>query len=1402
MKKVNIVLFIVLIVLVSLYCCGAQPEKAVVPAQPNTPSEPQPEPEKTTEANEPLTEPWPEEEKEIEEPPPVKAEPVKVVPLESPSPEEIAEASKTPLPEKPIVDKSETVTEETDPIIETPLEAPVIEEPLEAPSPPAISYQDDFFSSFSIDSSDLIEGERGVVITNPKIISYYESQVLVTGSFTGFRDITTAGWEIEGTDRNGKLSLNKGSDFSFQLNTSDLSDTQVLRIFAEDSAEKTAEGIIILMDDGIGPEIRITAPSNNSIYNLESVIKGTISGEMKNAVIEFIGGGIELPVETDSGGHFSINIAEFFKQESEPNVLPYNPVFKLIAEDNNHDISTEYLSLFNSSPGSGISIKSPRENDLFDTEIIIEGTAEDYRELSWDIVDTGFSGIIQTDNGKFSYPLQLSGLGDRIIIRISGKSGDTTETATIRMFDSRKTPSLNLTEPLNGGYYTELIPLKGRAGDEGEEVFSTVKSISWGIPGTENINNLIFFEEDGSFTIDLSLRDYNGLLPLELKLEDYNNNFNRQLLLLKDGKKSPEIKLTLPKSEAEYGAFIDIAGIIRDPYAETSFGGIEEASYEILSTDNYEAEPITGKLELYESNTFGTQIPSYDIKGNQQLIIEVTAKNGNSVTKTIDMEKSVNDITSFDFKAEESRLTADWRPILATEARYSLLLTNDGSDPTIENSQVFRDVTPPLVLEQVENGKLYSAKLLAETELGNLESGVLRSIPAGPDTFRLKAKGAFKQIQLTWNNIPGSDTYSIFRTDDSQKSFTLLTTGVFGEKYIDKEISYGREYYYYITPENHEYARSGYAGASMQKAPDERIVKLNKLSDFSPVDIDVVGNYVYTAAGDDGLFIVDITSPESLSITGSMNEVSPVAVNVRGDYAYLACGVAGLNIVSILDPGLPVVTGRRTTTDASDVCLKNDYAYVADNEGGIKIIDIKDSRNPERIATIPDILSSKLFLTGNLLVSNHSSGVIIFDITEPDAPKMIAEYPYPGVKDIIIADDIAYLLSDRSGLIILDISSPENPELLSTYNLTAPESLTVSGNFIYVAAGRNGLKIIDISSRKNPKAFDSLRTGNAKALDISGEHVIIAETTGLTAIQTFLQGVSFIINKLITAVTSTSVALYKTLSFIPAKEDGLITLDVSSPASPIRLNPEIPFDYAGEIEIDGENLYISTAEDAVALYEISLNQSMPVFNGPVYTVDLSSPVSNMNINVSSDDEKLLSVCTEDGTISFIRNGTITGTVESIEGRDCFIKGQTIFISDNRAGLMIYSTENETGTPELISSIEIERADFLLSYNNYLLVAGRKGISFFDITDPETPVETGMIKTNYAENGVINGKYLYLAEGYKGLLIYDLSDPLTPVLASICDTVYASDLVIMDDYAFITDGTGFNTVQIFIPDWIN
>ncbi|MDC7225635.1 MAG: hypothetical protein PQJ61_02595 [Spirochaetales bacterium] len=77
----------------------------------------------------------------------------------------------------------------------------------------------------------------------------------------------------------------------------------------------------------------------------------------------------------------------------------------------------------------------------------------------------------------------------------------------------------------------------------------------------------------------------------------------------------------------------------------------------------------------------------------------------------------------------------------------------------------------------------------------------------------------------------------------------------------------------------------------------------------------------------------------------------------------------------------------------------------------------------------------------------------------------------------------------------------------------------------------------------------------------------------------------------------------------------------------------------------------------------------------------------------------------------------------------------------------------------------------------------------------------MLNTNYAEGILFRGTQLYLAEGYKGLSVFDISTPQNPVQLSTCDTLYASDIAIQDDYAFITDGTGLNTVKIFIPDWL-
>ena len=1385
-NKVNIVLLIVLLVLICFYCCDRQPEEVAGIAETSTIQE-QPEP-AAEEVAEPEIQPVVPEPEPVEEPAP------------SPEPVVIEEPATQPEPVPPETPKP--VVEEKVPEPPAPQPAP---EPQAAPKPRPEAEKIDYSSFaqlFAADDSAFEKDQHEVVITSPEIISFYKSTVHISGHFFGFPDIAAAGWIIKETEHEGEISVGNDMSFDFSIDTSGFNNTLVVNVFAEDSEGKRAESLIVLVNDGIGPSVSISSPSNNSVYTTAEKITGTINGELKTAVMELLGSGIQIPLEISQNGRFSLELSGFFDGYGENSELPFNPIFKLTAEDNNLNITTEYLSLFSRSPGSGISVTSPFDGDYFDSGITVTGTAAGYRELSWDIPDTGFSGTIKTeDGGAFNYPLYLSGIADRMLFRLTAEGRDKTESYTFRMSDSRNTSELNITEPVNGGYYTNLIPLKGTVGSKDEDVFTTVKNLTWRIPGSESGSNLIFFEEDGSFLLDMSLYNYSGLLPIELKLDDYNNNTSRQILLLRDGKQPPEIRLSLPKPESEYGSFIDIVGTIVDPYEGTPFGGITEASYEIASTENFDVEPLTGKLELFEGNSFGIQLPALDMEGNQQLSLTASAANGNSITHTIEMAKSDTGITSFTLSAEEGVITAVWRPIQATEADYTLLLTDDGSVPSMDNAVLIKDAEPPVILNRIDNERLYSVKLIADTEYGLLESDVQQVIPAGPDTFRLKSEGAFKQIKLSWNPVKGAETYSIFRTDDSRAPFNLLTTGVTDSNYIDKEISYGRDYFYYITPDNHEYAKSGYVSGTMKKAPDERVIQLNELSTFIPVDIDVTGNYVYTAAGKDGFRIIDITSPEMMSVKGAMNDIEAYAVEVRGDYAYLACGPGGLNIVNIMDPGLPVITGKRTTVSASDVCLKDNIAYIADQDSGLKVIDIASSTSPERISTITDINSSIVYSVDNLLFSDDSSSLRVFDISDPAKPAGITEYNYNDIRDIIVEDNIAYLLSGRLGLIILDISDIKTPIQLSTLSLTNPAAFTKSGSFIYVADGRNGLKIINVSNLKKPVNFDSLKSGNTVAIDVSGENVIVAETTGLTTIQTFLQGVSFVINKFITTIRSTSIAIYKTLSFIPAKSDGLLVLDISSPESPVEVKANITPDYAGDIVIDGNDLYMCTADNAVSLFRIKAAESGAELSEPVFTVEFNSSIKNIHICSLPGNVKHIAVCCDDGTVSLINNGEITSTIESIAGRDCIAVNGTAYLSDNRAGLMIYNLETESGAPELTGSVEIERADFMLQYGKYILVAGRKGIFFYDVSSPSTPVQTAFIKTNYAENGVIKGNYLYLAEGYKGLTVYNLKDPLNPILISVCDTVYASDLAIVDDYAFIMDGTGVNTVKIFIPDWI-
>lgn len=1251
-----------------------------------------------------------------------------------------------------------------------------------------------------------------ITVTSPDTVSYYHSNASVKGKVSGFSGKAQLSWQLAGSSQSGSEQIVAGGNFSFTVDTTGMTGTQLVRITASANGSENSEKILLLINDNTGPAIIADSAGKWLRASDNFTVTGKVinaaddrrTNEIKSVTADLIGITDPVPLDISRDGSFNLSSsAPLFGS-----VSPSDAVLRIQAEDYNSNFTSEYFLILTEFPDDPITLTSPANGDLFSDEIIVKGTAPGFSEVFWDIPGSVFSGTVKTETGNssFSFPITLSGITDNCLLRVSASKNGKTALATRNLYNMHKPPAVEIKNPSSGDFYSDSILLKGnivstkdtnlsdKSSSGDTSPIDKVKSLAWGIPGTENIGNLIFLDTDGSFSLDIGTSDYSGMLPVEISTEDYNGNIGHNFLLLQDGKRKPEFFIASPSDNSYFGAYIYIKGTVKDPYNGTSFGGIKDIRYNISSVDDFNQEPVTGSIQPDRQNNFNAEIPTNKLSGRYQLSLEAEAKNGNTAETVYNIEKGGSDITGVSLNYASGELTADWDSIPGVKS-YSLYMTNNGEDPDETNAQIFKNVSSPVALNGITTGHLYKIRIKAETDYGILWSGSENYIPADNRTFNLKAEGDFKQIKLNWKDIPASDTYSVYRSIDKSDNFSLVRISQEGTSFIDKDVSFGVTYQYYITPEGYDYSKSNTASASILKAPEERIKELNQLSSFTPVDIDVTGSYAYVAAGADGFRIVDLTTPEHMAVTGMLDGPECNGIRVRGDYAYITCGSRGLYIINIMDPVSPFTTGNRPTTDAKDVELKDNYAFVSDGSSGIRIIDVSDARFPSKIASIEDHASDCLCISGNLMISGNSDGASIYDISNPLSPGRLSSVPAPQVVDIAVSGQLLYILSEKSGLLIYNLSAPDSPQAISSFRLNAPEALIIEDSYAYVADGKYGLKVINISNPAKPFIFDSFKTGKAVSIDDYNDNVIIAEDTGLSVFRAFLRGVSYVINVLNLNGKAHGISIFRDLAFLPGKSAGLHVFNISTPSAPIEKQIDNTPAYSGITAVYGTELYTTTAPDTVSVFDLSGIDSGSFTEKPLAEYKLQSEIRAVSVT-----DNLLCAVTKENGVHFFRDGSEAGAITAADARCCVVKNNTAYISEYKEGLQVWDI-SDPAAPELYATLKINGATDISTDHDLLILTGGNGVYIYDISDRQKPEQLGYIKSDFAEKTVIHDGYLYLAEGYRGLSIYSLKDPGNPELVSSCDTIYAVDLAITGSYALVTDITGLSTVKIFIPDWV-
>lgn len=189
--------------------------------------------------------------------------------------------------------------------------------------------------------------------------------------------------------------------------------------------------------------------------------------------------------------------------------------------------------------------------------------------------------------------------------------------------------------------------------------------------------------------------------------------------------------------------------------------------------------------------------------------------------------------------------------------------------------------------------------------------------------------------------------------------------------------------------------------------------------------------------------------------------------------------------------------------------VADDYLYTIDG-AEIKVFDVKQSLPSLKTEVTVTFGIETLFpLAGSLFIGSNS-GLIIYDISNPEAPQYLSTFSHATACDpVVVQGNTAYVtLRDGNNCLgfvnqldVVDVSNLQNPSLIRSYPMDNPHGLSVLDETLYLCEGAFGLKTFDVSNPNQVSQNLLDRVDGFFAYDVivlpPGDHVMVVGQNGL-----------------------------------------------------------------------------------------------------------------------------------------------------------------------------------------------------------------------------------------------------------------------------------------------------------------
>ena len=281
------------------------------------------------------------------------------------------------------------------------------------------------------------------------------------------------------------------------------------------------------------------------------------------------------------------------------------------------------------------------------------------------------------------------------------------------------------------------------------------------------------------------------------------------------------------------------------------------------------------------------------------------------------------------------------------------------------------------------------------------------------------------------------------------------------------------------------------------------------------VDIAVKGSTLYADLFTD-LVVIDISNPLNATLKKVVSKIFPERVYAAGfiaDSNKVIVGWTEKKIKETVDGppvgqrwiraeailfssapagnsgGVKSITG--IAGSMSRFSIVNNYMYAV-NMSSINVLDISATNDPQLQNSISAGWSIEtIYPFKNKLFLGSSTGMFIFDITNPVVPAREGSFSHVRACDPVVADDDYAFVTLRAGTIcqgtnneldIINVQNIQSPSLVKIYGMTNPHGLAKDGNLLFVCDGTDGLKVYNASDVMNLQLLD--RVKNLETYDV------------------------------------------------------------------------------------------------------------------------------------------------------------------------------------------------------------------------------------------------------------------------------------------------------------------------------